>query len=108
MKSQIITDRDFRLDQTGRVVRARVGKAALGSVQSFLAYGTWGAGVLTVVVSNDPNGNVFENHPDAITLTSATRITSPFRIGGYLWYGARVSTVNATEAIAEVSLRPAG
>lgn len=98
-------DRDFHIDETSRIIKARVAGRAMGSAQTRLTSGAWSAGVLTVVVSNDPAGNIFEDHPDAITFTSADRIKAPFRIAGYLWYGVRVSTPNATVAVAEIYLR---
>jgi len=100
------TDKDFRLDEPGRVLRAPVAGASRGSIQATLVVGSWSTAVLTVVVSNDPAGNRMENHPDGITLT-ASGITAAFRVSGFLWYGVRVTTGSAAEAIAEVSLRPA-
>jgi len=94
-------DRDFRLDEKGRVARARVGRASLGTAHVRLASGTVGAAVLGIVVSDD--GNTWVTHPDApsVTIGGATR---PFRIAGFGWFAVTVTTPNAAEAIAEVYL----
>lgn len=99
-------DRDFRLDEPGRLLRTPVAGASRASLQASLVVGSWSTTVLTVVVSNDPTGNRMENHPDGITLT-ASGITAAFRVSGFLWYGVKLTTGSAAEAIAEVSLRPA-
>lgn len=60
--------------------------------------------VLTVIVSNDPAGNKFENHPSSITLTNSARITAPFSVVGYLFFGVKLTTINGGNMTAELML----
>ncbi len=101
-----IADRDFHLDEPGRVLRAPVGTASRASFQARLPVGSWGGAVLTLVVSNDPSGNEMRPHPDGVTL-SADGVTASTRVSGYLWFGVKVTTKSSAEAIAEVSIHPA-
>lgn len=60
--------------------------------------------VLTVIVSNDPKGAFFQNHPSVITLTNSARITAVFSVVGYLHFGVQLTTVNGGNAKAHIYL----
>lgn len=60
--------------------------------------------ILTVIVSNDPKGGLFQNHPSAITLTNTARVTPVFSVAGYLHFGVQLTTVNGGNAKAHIYL----
>lgn len=63
------------------------------SAQAEVVDGTGTAWVFTVIVSNDPKGRKFENHPSSITLTNSAKISAAFSVVGYLWFGVQLTTL---------------
>lgn len=74
------------------------------SAQVEVLSGTASAFVLTVIVSNDPNGATFQNHPSNITLTASYLITPTFSIAGYRWFGVKLTTINSGDTQANIYL----
>lgn len=68
------------------------------------ASGTVSAVVFTVIVSNDPAGRIFNDHPSTITLAAGSRITQVFSVAGYAWVGVRLSTVNGSALQAHIHI----
>lgn len=74
------------------------------SAQVTIDTGTGSAFVLTVIVSNDPTGTKYENHPSSITLTNSAKITAVFSVVGYLWFGVKLTTVNGGNLLGHIYL----
>jgi hypothetical protein len=99
------TDRPIDLDDSGATVRLfDCEKMVYASASCDVIEGSGSAFVFTIVVSNDPTGRVYHNHPTSTTLTNAARVTLPFSVVGYLKFGIKLTTVNGSNALGHVYL----
>lgn len=75
-----------------------------GSAQAYPITPTGTSWVFTVVVSNDPQGKLFEAHPSAITLTNSAKISPVFSVVGYLYFGVQLTTAAGGAATGHIFL----
>lgn len=99
------SDTNFNLGEPGRTLLCPVPRGGMVSASVKAVTGTWSAGVLTVIVSNDQHGNTWAAHPTAPTITAAAPFTPAIRVSGYAYWGVRVTTANAADAFAVVHLK---
>ena len=98
---QATSKQNLDVNSSGAVVSTPVGRSITGTVQAEQSTGTFSTAVITVVVSNDPAGVLFRNHPSAVSLTGPG-ITQPFNVSGYLYWGMKVTTVQGAAGTADV------